>query len=169
VSTQPLHSLTAKLPEFILAKNPENVFGIFIFNVALLPTNHVQGLNQICHSSIPIAVGRLYCKKFCVPVSVKSNHAEKVILPSSLLPDIFAKYRFVNHVALELFTRLKLFIIPCPDNEFPIAVYIVARLGQSIPHKAISVLYAFILFPLTVFQANAAKLSPLPIIADLIV
>ncbi|MEI6673233.1 MAG: hypothetical protein WCL02_08205 [bacterium] len=107
-------------------------------------------------------------RKFCVPVSVRSRPVENIILPSSLLPDIFAKYNPEKLETLLLFTVEKLLIIPCEVSVLPIAVYIDDQFGQSIPHKAINVLYTFTLFPLTVLPTNEAKLSPLPRITDLI-
>ena len=91
VSVHPLPALTAKLPVFILAKIVAYVSGIFIFNVAFFPTNHVPGLNRICPSLIQIAFGNSPERKFCVPVSVRSSPVENDIVPSWLLPDILVK------------------------------------------------------------------------------
>jgi hypothetical protein len=118
----PLHSLTTKLFAFMLHKIQEYISEIFILSVAFFPTKPVPGLNRICHSCIQIEFGNSQERKFCVPVSVKSNHVAKVILPSSLAPDNFAKYNPEKLDTLLLIMLEKLFKIPCSESTVHIDV-----------------------------------------------
>ena len=120
-------------------RNGSQKSGILISKLAFLPSNPVPGLNHTCPSSIPIAFGNSPERKFCVPVSVRSSPVAKVILPSSILPDIFAKYNPVKLDTLPLVTRLKLFMMPCPEIVLPMLEYITSRHGNPPPHHQISV------------------------------
>lgn len=122
VIAPPLPTLTAKLFAFMLPIAPEKKSGMFIVSVAFFPTNPVPGLNRICPCCIHMEFGSSPDKKFCVPVSVRSSPVEKVILPSSLLPDIFAKYNPLKLETFPLFTLEKLFLIPCQERLAPIDV-----------------------------------------------
>lgn len=132
--------------------------------------NHVHGLNQICQADIHIDVGKSHERKFCVPVSVRSNHVAKMILHSSFDQDILAKYNHKKLFTVLFVTLFKLFCIHCHDSTDHIAVYIS---DQPVPefvlyHKARRTFCAFILLPLTVFQLREETASQLFMITFLI-
>ena len=69
-------------------------------------------------------------RKFCVPVSVRSNHVAKVIVPSAFPHDICVKYSHEKLCTLPVFTVLKLFWMEyVPESALPMEVLIVCRIS----------------------------------------
>lgn len=117
VTAHPLHSLTAKLDVYIVESIHERLSGRFIWRLAFLSVNPVQGVNQICHWDIPRELGKSPERKSWVPVSVRSSHVAKLILPSSSDHDILAKYSHEKLDTFELITVLRLFCMPSVSKD----------------------------------------------------